>query len=207
MSITLPDLPFQPEALEPHISRETIETHYGKHHRGYVKKTNAAVENIAAAKDLPLDDLIRFASADTEHQGLLNNAAQVWNHTAYWNSLSPDGGGKPSGALAETISGVFGNYESFRTQFKDTATSHFGSGWAWLTTDGSKLMVRATHDAGCPLLDGETVLVCCDVWEHAYYLDVKSDRARYVDAFLDHLINWRFAENAWNKHQAAHEAA
>ena len=197
MQIKLPKLPFAMDALEPHISKQTVETHYKKHHKGYVDKTNDKIDDYDEAADLSLEDLIQFANEDADRKDLYNVAAQVWNHTMYWQSLSPDGGGKPSGSLAKALNKSFGSFDAFSKEFKKAATAQFGSGWAWFTLGKAGLRIRATHDAECPLVDGETVLVCCDVWEHAYYLDYKNERKKYVDEFLKHLVNWSFAEEQW----------
>ncbi|MEQ8734945.1 MAG: superoxide dismutase [Rhodospirillaceae bacterium] len=197
MHITLPQLPFAMDALEPHISKQTVETHYSKHHKGYVDKTNDKIDDFDKAAQLSLEDLIHFANKNSDRKDLFNVAAQIWNHNIYWQSLSPDGGGKPSGPFSEALNKSFGSFDAFSEKFKKVATSEFGSGWAWLTAGKEGLRVRSTHDAECPLVDGETVLVCCDVWEHAYYLDYKNERQRYVDIFLNHLVNWSFAEEQW----------
>ena len=154
MAITLPELPFAKNALAPHISEKTLEFHYGKHHAGYVTKLNAAIEADASLAGKSLEDLVRTASG-----GVFNNAAQVWNHTFYWQSMSPDGGGEPTGAVADAINASFGSFGEFKTQFSAAAGGHFGSGWAWLVKDGDKLAVVGTHDAGNPLTDSGVVHV------------------------------------------------
>ena len=192
MAHTLPELPYAKDALAPHISAETLGFHHGKHHAAYVSKMNAAIEGTAKA-DLPLEDLIRAAASEGD-QGLFNNAAQTWNHTFYWNSMSPKGGGAPQGDLAERIDRDFGSLEGFRKAFADAGTTQFGSGWAWLIVRDGKLEVRKTLNAETPLTeDGAVPLLTMDVWEHAYYLDFQNRRPDYIETFLDKLVNWDFA--------------
>lgn len=183
MAFTLPELPYSKDALQPHISAETLEYHYGKHHKAYLDKLNAAVEGSPNAEK-SLEDIIKSSEG-----GLFNNAAQVWNHTFYWNCLSPNGGGAPTGAVADAINGTFGDFETFKTKFTECALTTFGSGWAWLVKDGSKLDIVSTSNAGTPMTDGKTALLTCDVWEHAYYVDYRNARPKYVDAFWN-LVNW-----------------
>ena len=187
MAISLPALPFAKNALEPHISSETLDYHYGKHHAGYVKKLNAAIEGTAHA-DKSLEELVAVGGK------LFNNAAQVWNHTFYWNSMSPSGGGAPTGDLAAAINAAFGSFDAFQTEFGAAAGGRFGSGWAWLVTDAAgKLSIVTTPNAETPLTDdGVTPLLTCDVWEHAYYVDYRNDRGGYVKAWWN-LANWDFA--------------
>jgi Fe-Mn family superoxide dismutase len=188
MKFEVPDLPFAKDALEPHIGAETVELHYEKHHKGYMKKLEKAIAGKPEA-ERSLEELIRNASGD-----VFDNAAQVWNHTFYWQSLSPDGGGDPAGELANAIEAAFGSLDAFRDEFTDAATGEFGSGWAWLVLDGSgRLCVRSSSDAENPIQHGHRPLLTLDVWEHAYYLDYKNERARYVEAFLEYLVNWEFA--------------
>ena len=187
----LPPLPYAENALEPVISARTISFHYGKHHQGYVNKLNKQVEGTPLAEQ-PLEAVIK-ATANPDQTAIFNNAAQVWNHTFYWNSLKPKGGGKPTGALAEMIDKSFGGFEQFKAEFAKAATSQFGSGWAWLVKDGDKLAVVKTGNADNPLVHGQKPLLTVDVWEHAYYLDYQNRRAEYVTAVLDGLINWDFA--------------
>jgi len=186
MEHQLPELPFPQDALAPAISAETLAYHYGKHHRAYVDNLNKLLPGTGYA-GLPLEELIRKASG-----GIFNNAAQVWNHTFYWNCLSPRGGGEPSGKLADAITGRFGSLAAFKEQFTGAAVTQFGSGWAWLVQnpDGS-LAVTATGNAANPLQEDRRPLLTCDVWEHAYYLDYRNARAKYVAAFWD-LVNWDF---------------
>mmetsp|Transcript_5630 Transcript_5630/g.8640 ORF Transcript_5630/g.8640 Transcript_5630/m.8640 type:complete len:187 (-) Transcript_5630:914-1474(-) len=177
-TFTLPPLPFAEDALAPHISKETISFHYGKHHQGYVNKLNAALEGSDDAKKT-LEQLIKSAGGK-----VFNCAAQTWNHTFYWNSMSPNGGGEPTGAIKEAIEKDFGSFDAFKQEFTTTAATHFGSGWAWLVKNGEgKLEVVGTHDAGNPLTDGKTPILTCDVWEHAYYIDYRNARASYIDAW------------------------
>lgn len=192
MSHTLPELPYSSDALAPHISAETLGFHHGKHHAAYVSKMNAAIDGTAKA-DLPLEDLVRTAAKEGD-QGLFNNAAQTWNHTFYWNSMTPKGGGAPKGGLAERIDRDFGSFESFRKAFADAGATQFGSGWAWLIVKDGKLEVRKTLNAETPLTeDGVVPLLTMDVWEHAYYLDYQNRRPDYIETFLGKLVNWDFA--------------
>ncbi len=187
MPITLPDLPYSNDALQPHISTETIEYHYGKHHRTYVTKLNDALPG-TEFEGMDLENIVKKSS-----EGIFNNAAQIWNHSFYWNSLSPRGGGVPSGALAETISQSFGSFENFKNEFTTVATTLFGSGWAWLVqTPQGKLAIEKTSNAGTPLTGENKPLVTCDVWEHAYYIDYRNARPKYMEAFWN-LVNWEFA--------------
>ncbi len=186
MAIELPALPWANDALAPHISEETIGYHYGKHHAGYVTKLNAAIEGGDLASK-SLEEIIQ-AGGKT-----FNNAAQVWNHTFYWNSLSPTGGGEPTGAIAEAINASFGGYQAFRKEFANAAATQFGSGWAWLVAEGGKLQIVKTANAETPLTSSATPLLTIDVWEHAYYVDYRNARPKYIDTYLDHLINWDFA--------------
>lgn len=192
MAHTLPDLPYAQDALAPHISAETLGFHHGKHHAAYVGKMNDA---IAGTDDeaLSLEDLIRKAAKDG-NQGLFNNAAQTWNHTFYWNSMTPNGGGAPTGDLADRIDRDFGSLENFKKAFADAGATQFGSGWAWLVVKDGKLDVRKTLNAETPLTeDGVVPLLTMDVWEHAYYLDFQNRRPDYITTFLDKLVNWAFA--------------
>ena len=187
MQLTIPPLPYPKHALEPHLSRETLELHYEKHHKGYLSKLKKAIEGKPEAEK-SLEELIRTSTGD-----LFNNAAQVWNHGFYWMSLDPEGGGKPEPELLHVIESSFGSFDRFRTAFRDAAVGEFGSGWAWVVRgpDGG-LAVRSSSDAENPLQLGLVPLLTLDVWEHAYYVDYRNERARYVDAFLDHLVNWSF---------------
>jgi len=188
----LPPLPYPDNALSPHISANTIGFHYGKHHQGYVNNLNQLVANTPLA-DQSLEAVVKTVAGKAEQAAIFNNAAQIWNHTFYWNSLRPKGGGKPTGALAELIDKSFGDYDKFKAEFAKAATTQFGSGWAWLVKDGDKLIVTKTGNADTPIAHGQKPLLTIDVWEHAYYLDYQNRRADYVAAVLDNLINWDFA--------------
>jgi Fe-Mn family superoxide dismutase len=182
----LPELPFAKNALAPHISEETLEYHYGKHHQTYVTNLNNLIGG-TEFDNMSLEDIIRKASG-----GIFNNAAQVWNHSFYWNCLSPQGGGEPTGALAEAIKRDFGSVENFKAEFSKTAITTFGSGWAWLVKkpDGT-LALESTSNAATPLTGENKPLLTCDVWEHAYYIDYRNARPKYVEAFWN-LVNWNF---------------
>ena len=186
MPIELPALPYDRTALEPHISGETIDFHYGKHHKAYVDNLNKMIAG-TEFESMPLEDIIRKAQG-----GMYNNAAQVWNHTFYWNCLKPNGGGEPTGKVADAIAKGFGDFAKFKEQFSDTATKTFGSGWAWLVQrpDGSLALV-STPNAATPLTGNDTPLLTCDVWEHAYYIDYRNARPKYVESFWN-LVNWDF---------------
>ena len=188
MAISLPPLPYADDALAPHISEHTMSFHYGKHHAAYVNNLNGLIEGTDHAES-SLEDIIRSAGPG----GLFNNAAQIWNHTFYWNSMSPTGGGDPTGVLAEAITTSFGSTEAFKAQFKTDAVGNFGSGWTWLVREGDGLAIVKTDDADTPLAHGQTALLTIDVWEHAYYLDYQNARPAYVETWLEHLINWDFA--------------
>ncbi|MCB1717262.1 MAG: superoxide dismutase [Fe] [Candidatus Competibacteraceae bacterium] len=187
MAFELPALPYAKNALEPHISAETLDYHYGKHHQTYVTNLNNLVAG-TPNEGKSLEEIIKSSSG-----GLFNNAAQVWNHTFYWNCLSPNGGGEPSGALADAINKKWGSFASFKEEFSKCAITTFGSGWAWLVknADGSLDLV-STGNAGTPMTEGKTALLTCDVWEHAYYVDYRNARPKYVEAFWN-LVNWDFA--------------
>ena len=184
MPFTLPELPFAADALAPHISAETLGIHHGKHHAGYVGKLNAAVEADASLAGKSLEDLIRTTSG-----GVFNNAAQVWNHTFYWNSMSPNGGGEPTGRVADAIASAFGSFADFKSQFSSATAGQFGSGWGWLVKSDAGLEIVTTSNAGNPLTAGKTPLLTCDVWEHAYYVDYRNARAAYIGAWWN-LVNW-----------------
>lgn len=187
----LPPLPWAHSALEPHIGRRTIEFHYDKHHAGYVAKLNDLLKDSALAT-LDLEQLIVETAHDVNKAALFNNAAQVWNHAFYWNSLRPDSGAPPAGRLGKLIDTSFGSYSAFKEQLASAATTQFGSGWAWLVLDGSKLAVIKTPNAETPLTMNVKPLLTIDVWEHAYYLDRQNARAAYVQACIDSLLNWEF---------------
>lgn len=190
---TLPPLPWPDDALSPYISPDTIGFHHGKHHQGYVNNLNKLVAGTSMA-DQPLETIIQATADKTDKTAIFNNAAQIWNHTFYWNSLKPKGGGKPTGSLIEHIEKDFNNFDAFKTEFARAAASQFGSGWAWLVKDGDKLIIVKTSNADTPIAHGQKPLLTIDVWEHAYYLDYQNRRADYIAAIMDHLINWEFAE-------------
>ncbi len=189
---TLPPLPYADNALEPVISANTISFHYGKHHKTYVDNLN----NLVKGTDLEsatLESIVNATAGKADKAPVFNNAAQIWNHTFYWHSMKPHGGGKPSGKLAQMIDAAFGSYDEFRKQFSATTVSQFGSGWGWLVVDGGALKVVKTGNAEVPFTKGQKPLLTIDVWEHAYYLDHQNKRAAYVDAVIDKLLNWDFA--------------
>jgi Fe-Mn family superoxide dismutase len=187
MAFELPALPYEIDALAPHVSKETLEFHYGKHHQTYVTNLNNLVEGTDDASK-SLEDIILSSDG-----GLFNNAAQVWNHTFYWNSLSPNGGGAPTGAIADKIGAAFGSYENFVTEFSQAAITQFGSGWAWLVEDGSGLSILKTANADLPMKHSAKAILTIDVWEHAYYIDYRNARPKYVETLINSLINWDFA--------------
>ena len=188
MAFELPPLPYAKDALQPHISEETLDFHYGRHHQTYVTNLNNLTQGKPEANQT-LEELIRTAPAG----GLFNNAAQVWNHAFYWRCLKPKGGGDPDGTLGERIAADFGSADKFRKEFSEAAVSQFGSGWAWLVSDRGRLKVVKTGNADVPFVNGQTPLLTLDVWEHAYYLDYQNRRADYVDAVIGKLLNWEFA--------------
>ncbi|WP_417762641.1 superoxide dismutase [Fe] [Shewanella sp.] len=191
MAFELPALPYANDALEPHISKETIEYHYGKHHNTYVVNLNKLVEGSDLAGK-SLEEIIKSSTG-----GVFNNAAQVWNHTFYWNCLSPNGGGAATGAIADAINTAFGSFEAFKEEFTKSAIGNFGSGWTWLVkkADGS-VAIHNTSNAGCPLTEGVTPLLTVDVWEHAYYIDYRNARPNYLSHFWE-LVNWDFVNKSF----------
>ena len=190
MAFELPPLPFAKDALASRgMSEETLDYHYGKHHQAYVTNLNGLVEG-TENEEKSLEEIITSA----EPGGLFNNAAQVWNHTFFWNCLSPTGGGAPSGDLSEKLSSAFGSVDDFRGEFTEAAKTQFGSGWAWLAHDGSKLQIMKTANADLPLAHGVKALLTLDVWEHAYYIDFRNARPGFIDNFFDQLVNWDFVE-------------
>ena len=191
MQHTLPKLPYALDALTPHISKETLELHYGKHHQTYVTNLNKLLVDSEFAT-ASLEEIILKTSGNSDFAGLFNNAAQVWNHTFYWHCLSPNGGGEPTGTLKEMIEKKFGSLETFKAEFKTACLTQFGSGWAWLVQEGSSLKIVKTPNAETPKTKGLKPLLTCDVWEHAYYVDYQNRRPDYVDTFLAHLVNWDF---------------
>ena len=188
MPFSLPPLPFAKDALAPVISAETLEYHHGKHHQAYVTNLNKLIEGKPEASQ-SLEAIIKAAPPG----GLFNNAAQVWNHTFYWNSLKPGGGGQPTGKLLELIKRDFGSVDDLLRQLGEAAKGHFASGWAWLVQDAGKLTITTTSNADLPMKHGQTALLTIDVWEHAYYVDYRNARPTYVDAVLKSLLNWEFA--------------
>ena len=192
MAFELPALPYAESALEPYYSARTISFHHGKHHKAYVDNLN----KLAAGTDLEgksLEEVVLAAAGNPQKAGVFNNAAQIWNHTFFWHSLKPGGGGKPTGALAAKIDQAFGGYEKFVEQFKAAAVGRFGSGWGWLVVEAGTLKIVATPNAETPITAKQTPLLTVDVWEHAYYLDYQNRRPDFVQAYLDHLVNWDFA--------------
>ncbi len=191
MALELPPLPYSRDALAPHMSEETLNFHYGKHHQTYVDKANGLIAG-TDNENKSLEELVKTSSG-----GLFNNVAQIWNHSFFWNCLTP-GGSQPSAALAEKLSAAFGSVDAFKEQFATNAINTFGSGWGWLVkkADGS-LAITSTSNAGCPLTDGDTPLLTCDVWEHAYYIDHRNARPKYLESFWA-LVNWDFVEQNLN---------
>lgn len=196
MTLTLPALPFSQDALAPFISPETLEFHHGKHHAAYVANANNILENEPSMAGKSLEEIIHLSA--NENIGLFNNAAQHWNHSFYWNCIKPNGGGtKLPSALQEKIDSDLGGYETFKQEFVQACVTQFGSGWGWLTKDEKtgKLEITKTSNAGVPFIDGKKPLLTCDVWEHAYYIDYRNARPKYIETFVDSLINWEFVES------------
>ena len=192
MAFTLPPLPYPENALEPYISAKTLQFHHGKHHKAYVDTLNKLVaENSLDGQSL--EQLIVATYHDESKAAVFNNAAQVWNHNFFWDCMRPKGGGEPKGELARAISHDFGSFDKFTTAFEEAAATQFGSGWAWLVFDAGKLKVIKTPNAVDPVAAGQTALLTCDVWEHAYYLDYQNRRPDFVKAFVENLANWDFA--------------
>jgi Fe-Mn family superoxide dismutase len=187
MAFTLPELPYSKDALAPHISAETLEYHHGKHHKAYVDNLNKLLDGKPEASK-SLEEVIMSSEA-----GVFNNAAQIWNHTFYWSSMKPNGGGKPTGDLAAAIDRDFGSFDKFKEEFTTAGTTQFGSGWAWLVLEGGKLKVTKTGNADLPMKHGQKALLTMDVWEHAYYIDFRNARPKYIETFLTSLANWDFA--------------
>jgi superoxide dismutase, Fe-Mn family len=185
-------LPYDMAALEPNMSKQTFEFHYGKHHAGYVTNLNNLVKDTPMA-DMSLEDVVKGSFGDPSKAGIFNNAAQVWNHTFFWKSMKPNGGGAPTGELAAKIDADFGSLDKFKEAFKAAGATQFGSGWAWLVNDGGTLKVTKTPNAENPIVHGQTPLLTMDVWEHAYYLDFQNRRPDFISTYLDSLINWDFA--------------
>ena len=192
MAFELPPLPYPKNALEPHISERTMDFHHGRHHQAYVTNLNNLVKDQPLERQ-SLEEIIAATYKDSSKTGVFNNAAQVWNHTFFWHSMKPQGGGAPSGEIAAAITRDCGGLDKFKEQFKAAAVGQFGSGWAWLVADRGQLKIVPTPNEVNPLAEGQTALLTCDVWEHAYYLDYQNRRPDFVQTFLDHLINWEFA--------------
>lgn len=202
MAHTLPNLPYDMDALEPHVSAETLSYHFDKHHRGYINKLNKKIDG-TKYESLPLDEIIVEARKHADID-ILNNAAQAWNHDFLWKSMSPNGGGTPDGALKSLLDGAFKDTDAFKDEFRKAATSLFGSGWTWLVLERGKPKIINTTNADSPVGTELVPLLVLDVWEHAYYLDYQNERAKYVDAFLSNLVNWDFAaQNVKLNRQAA----
>jgi superoxide dismutase, Fe-Mn family len=190
MAFELPKLPYAMDALAPHISAETLEFHHGKHHATYVNNLNNLIKG-GKFENAPLEQIIKEAG----HGGLFNNAAQHFNHSFYWTSMKPRGGGEPGGKVGDAIKKAFGDFSEFKKKFSEAATTHFGSGWAWLVQKGDGAVeIAATHDADTPIAHGTRPLLTCDVWEHAYYIDYRNARAKYIEAWWN-LVNWDFANS------------
>jgi len=190
MAHTLPELPYAKNALAPVISEETIDYHYGKHHKAYVDKLNQLLEGKPEA-NLGLEELVRKVHGQTNEQAVFNNAAQVWNHTFYWNCLRPGGGGEPTGKARDVIVKSFGDFKTFKDKFSADAVARFGSGWAWVVKTDNGIAIETTSNAETPMAVGKTCLLTCDVWEHAYYIDFRNARPKYVEEFWK-LVNWDF---------------
>lgn len=206
MAFELPPLPYPMNALEPQMSARTLEFHHGKHHKAYVDNANKMVQDTPLANK-SIEEVIQATAKDESKQGLFNNVAQIWNHNFFWKSMRPKGGGRPTGELARAIDEAFGSYDKFREQFKTAGATQFGSGWAWLVLDGGKLKVAKTSNAINPLVQGTKALLTYDVWEHAYYLDYQNRRPDFIDAFIDHLVNWDFAAENLARARAQRTAA
>ena len=187
----LPNLPYEKDALMPHLSVESFDFHHGKHHNAYVTNLNKLLESNSDMEGKSLEEIISLSKDN--NPGIFNNSAQIWNHSFFWNSMASNGGGKPSGELMEQIEKDFGSFDNFANEFKTAAATQFGSGWAWLVFDSGKLKVIKTANADTPIAHGIKPLLNCDVWEHAYYIDYRNKRPDYVSVFLDHLANWEFA--------------
>lgn len=189
----LPDLPYAHDSLEPHVSAQTLGFHHGKHHQTYVTNLNNLVKDTAFAAQ-SLEAIILATKGDARFAGIFNNAAQIWNHSFFWHSMTPQGGGAPEGALLARITEDFGSFDAFKDEFKNAGLTQFGSGWAWLVLEDGKLKVTKTPNADLPLAHGQKALLTCDVWEHAYYLDYQNRRADFLTVFLEKLVNWKFVE-------------
>lgn len=193
MSFQLSPLPYAASGLEPHMSEKTLQFHHGKHHQAYVNKLNDLIQNTTYVS-MSLEEIIRECAGQSDNVAIFNNAAQAWNHDFFWKSMRPNGGGVPEGIMADMIDDSFGSYDQFKEEFKQAAVGQFGSGWVWLVEDYDQLKIMKTGNAATPITDGINPLITCDVWEHAYYLDYQNRRPDYVSIFLNHLVNWDFAE-------------
>lgn len=189
MAFELPALPYASDALQPYMSAETFSFHHGKHHAAYVTNLNKMIEGTELASQ-SLEEIVKATFGDPAKAGIFNNAAQVWNHTFFWESMKPGGGGAPTGAIADKINADFGGYDKFVEAFKTAAATQFGSGWAWLVLENGTLKVTKTPNAENPLVYGQTPLLTLDVWEHAYYLDYQNKRPDFISTYLEHLVNW-----------------
>ena len=198
MAFELPPLPYAKDALAPHISANTLDFHHGKHHNAYVTNLNNLTKDTPLASE-SLEGVIRAVAGDASKAGVFNNAAQVWNHTFYWNCMKPGGGGQPSAAVASALASAFGSFEKFKEEFKNACVTQFGSGWGWLVVADGALKISKTANADLPLAHGQAALLTCDVWEHAYYLDYQNRRPDYVQVFLDNLVNWDFVAQNLSK--------
>jgi Fe-Mn family superoxide dismutase len=197
MPFELPSLPYDRSALEPHMSAQTLDFHHGKHHQTYVTNLNNLTKDTPMA-GMGLEEVIMQSWAD-KNTGVFNNAAQVWNHTFFWNGMKPGGGGAPTGAIKDRIDAAFGSYDAFKDAFKQAGATQFGSGWAWLVLEGGEVKVTKTPNAETPMVHGQTALLTCDVWEHAYYLDFQNRRPDFLTTFLDNLVNWDFVNETLSK--------
>lgn len=201
MTLKLPELPYSYDALEPHISRTTLEIHHGRHHRAYVEKADALAD-AAGFAGVSLERIVLQTKDSDSDRSLFANAAQAWNHAFYWRSLRPQGGGRPRGEIADRIDADFGSYENFATRFAAAAVDRFGSGWAWLVLNGDTLEIMTTSNAGTPITNNRVPLLVIDVWEHAYYLDYQNLRLNYASAVIDGLLDWGFANRNLNYRDA-----
>ncbi|AFB21082.1 superoxide dismutase [Rickettsia canadensis] len=190
----LPDLPYDKESFKPHFTHETFDYHHGKHHNTYVQNLNNLLKDKEELQKKDLEEIIEWSSQNS-NTAIFNNAAQIWNHTFFWYSIKPQGGGKPSGKILEQINKDFSSFEEFCQQFKQDAVGQFGSGWTWLVYHNNGLQIIKTANAGTPIANGMKPLLACDVWEHAYYIDYHNKRSDYVDIFIKHMINWQFVED------------
>jgi superoxide dismutase, Fe-Mn family len=202
MPFQLPPLPYDHAALEPYLSSDTLRFHHDKHHQAYVDTLNKLIAGTEFEKK-PLEEIIKATARSDKHRKIFNNAAQVWNHTVQWHCMKPGGGGSPPKEIAGQLDRAFGSFDEFKTKFKQVAVDQFGSGWAWLVLEKGKLAVVSTSNAEPPFIDGRDVLMTCDVWEHAYYLDFQNRRPDYVSTFMDHLVNWDYVRERMRQPTAA----